>query len=173
MYIWRGFRPVPCWFDKCCHYNSCHQGHFDHDDYVYLQADYEHNGMMKPGAMSGATVKVVWLRGYHVSWAIEYVCQGTALSVPSSLKRYIQYIHSYILCHFPYVRKICGCGTSACSAWIVCGFSGACLQLPEMVHYGIRQKIVSFPCHVPYNITTYEDPRIGVKTFGLMTNSTV
>lgn len=51
--------------------------------WLCLQADYEDNAMRKPGAMSGAIVKVVWLRGYHASWAIEYVCQGTALSVPS------------------------------------------------------------------------------------------
>ena len=67
--------------------------------------------------------------------------------VESSLKRYVR---SYILHHFPCVRKICRCGTFARSAQFGGSFPSGNLQLPEMVHRGTRRENVSFPCHVPY-----------------------
>ena len=59
------------------------------------------------------------------------------------------YVRSYILCHFPYVCKICRCGTSVRSARIVGGFLSGSLQLLVMSHHGTWQKNVSFLCCVP------------------------
>ena len=64
--------------------------------------------------------------------------------VRTHVRSYKNYTSPFLM----YVCKFCGCGTSARSVRIVCGFPSGCLQLPEPAHRGTRQKMFSVSCTV-------------------------